>query len=66
MAKLSFTHYLHDSYGRYELAEVIQKQTGVEFTEEQLDNLGRPFYEITLHCQLDTDTMQVTIEKAEK
>lgn len=66
MAKVPFQYYLHDSYGRYELAEFLQEKTGLTFTEEQLDALGRPFYEVTLHCHLDTDTMQVTIIGAEK
>lgn len=66
MAQVPFKHYLHDSYGRYELADAIQQQTGLAFTEEQLDDLGRPFYEVTLHCLLDTDTMTVTIVEAEK
>lgn len=65
MAKVAFKHYLHDSYGKYELAELLQEQTGLTFTEEQLDDLGRPFYEVTLHCLLDTDIMKVTIIGAE-
>lgn len=65
MSKVLFKYYLHDDYGKYELVDYIQKQTGVEFTEEQIEDLGRPFYEVTLHCELDTDTMNVTILRAE-
>lgn len=61
MARVEFTHYLHDDYGKYELVDAIEKQTGLNFTEEQMENLGRPFYEVTLHCVLDTDTMGVKI-----
>ena len=61
MAQVPFKYYLHDSYSSYERAEYIAGQTGVEMTEEMIETIGRPFYEVELSCVLDTETGKVTI-----
>lgn len=65
MAILPFKHYLHDGYGPRELVDSIQKQTGIELTDEQIEIMGQPFYEVTLHCLIDTETGYVEIAGVE-
>lgn len=66
--KLPFKYYLHDSYSSSEFQEVVlEDQLGLDdsMTKQQLDELmqkiGRPFYEVTLECELDTETGKVTV-----
>jgi len=59
--KIPFEYYLHDNYTSFERADFIGKQIGRKLTEEQIEDMGQPFYEVTLECEYDTDTGQVTI-----
>lgn len=62
-----FKYYLHDGYERDERAEYILGQIPeLDMDEEQFGELiGQPFYEVTLHCQLDDVTGEVTVVAAE-
>lgn len=59
--KKQFTYYLHDNASSYERAADIEDQMGMHFTDDQIELMGRPFYEVGLYCEIDTDTMEVTI-----
>ena len=71
--KVPFTTYLHGDSNSYELAEELstslQKQ-GIDIDLETIlskweDNgNGRPFYEVTLECEVDLDTFEITLLKA--
>jgi len=61
--KVPFTYYLHDD-SRWETAESIHSQIrGVsDLTLEEIAELaGRPFYEVELSCEFDTETGEVTL-----
>lgn len=74
--KIPFTYYLHDHYSRSEFQEVIiesqldihddpnEKDWGVYVpsVEDLMQNIGSPFYEVTLECELDTETGEVTVQ----
>jgi hypothetical protein len=64
--KLPFTYYLHDEGSRHETAEEIHRQiapfTDLS-TEDIVELAGRPFYEVTLMCEFDTETGEVTLLK---
>ena len=61
--KVPFKYYLHDNHTGNERAEVILDQVDLDMDREELSNLiGRPFYEVTLHCTLDTETATITVE----
>lgn len=65
--KIPFKHYLHDD-SSYETAESIfsQIKDQVDMDVEQLRQLvGKPFYEVTMHCILDTETGEVELVHAE-
>ena len=64
MAKIQFVYYLHDDYGGYERGSYLRSQNPA-FTEELIEKMGEPFYEIKLTCEVDTDTGDVTILSAE-
>lgn len=64
--KKPFKYYLHDDYNSFERADWIGKQIGMTFTEEQIEDMGSPFYEVTLNCEYDTETGLVSIVGAEK
>lgn len=64
MAKIPFTYYLHDDATSFERYDDLHAQDE-RFTEELVEHMGRPFYEVTLYCQADTETGEVTILKAE-
>jgi hypothetical protein len=60
--KVPFKYYLHDDANTAERQyEFSQKMPDVEFTDELMEKIGRPFYEIELSCLLDTKTGEVTI-----
>lgn len=73
MAKAPFRTYLHGNGSSYELAEELseslQKQ-GIDIDLETIlstwenNGHGRPFYEITLDCEVDLDTFEITLLKA--
>lgn len=50
--KQKFSYYLHDDYNSNERRNWLEKQ-GVKLSEEAWENLGRPFYEIGLDCEVD-------------
>jgi hypothetical protein len=60
---LDFNYYLHDGYTGAERAEYILSQLPeLDMDVEQfLELIGRPFYEVKLSCQLDTETGKVTV-----
>lgn len=58
--KIQFKYYLHDDASFFERLEDLQAQSHL-FTEELVEKMGRPFYEVTLQCEVDTDTGSVTI-----
>lgn len=62
-----FKYYLHDGYERIEFADFVMKQIP-ELTmskDEFIELIDQPFYEVTLHCQLDDVTGRVSIIAAE-
>jgi hypothetical protein len=54
-----FIYYLHDDSSSYERREWLEGQ-GITLTDVAWENLGRPFYEIGLECEVD-DNGKVTI-----
>lgn len=68
--KLPFKYYLHDQGTSGERAEEIFDQAAAQGIELDIDQdklaelIGRPFYEVTLECELDTVTGEVTLLKA--
>lgn len=60
MPIITFKEYLHDDF---EEIDWRMKQQGIEITEEELQTIGRPFYEICLECNISTDTGAVFIMK---
>lgn len=67
--KVPFTYYLHDDSSGSERAEHILSQLPAGLQESHDEEsfgefIGRPFYEVTLECELDTATGEVTILSA--
>jgi hypothetical protein len=58
-----FTWYLHGGKP-YEEREQWERQLGIKLTDELLDKIGQPFYEVELACVLDTQTGKVEIQGA--
>lgn len=48
----SFTYYLHDNTSNAELREYIEEK-GIVLSEEAWENMGKPFYEVGIHCEVD-------------
>lgn len=66
MAKIPFKYYLHDGESS-DMLDFIYPQISsqVNLSKEDLGELiGRPFYEIELDCELDSNTGEVAITKA--
>jgi hypothetical protein len=57
---VTFEYALHD-HGAETLRESIEAGAGINVTDELMDKIGQPFYEVTIHCTLDTDSGEVTI-----
>lgn len=57
-----FTHYMHDT--EYESTRESLRDAGVELDEELQQKMGRPFYEVKLDCELNTETGAVRIVAA--
>lgn len=57
---VEFTWYLHDSK-LWESREELARQLGFTPSEELLEKMGQPFYEVELSCTLDTVTGKVAI-----
>jgi len=49
----------------YEMREYIEEQTRYKMSDDLMERMGEPFYEIELHCTLDTETGVVEILSAE-
>lgn len=61
MAKIPFVYYLHDMCDTSERYHDLHAQDS-RFTEEIVfQDMGRPFYEIKLLCEYDTETCETTI-----
>lgn len=56
-----FAYYLHDTDEYDGMVEWIAKQTGVPKNHPCFEDLGRPFYEVGLECELDTETGEIRI-----
>lgn len=61
--KVVFKHYLHDD--EFSSLQWSLGQVGVKLTDELYDKVGKPFYEVTLTCELDLETGEVTILEAD-
>lgn len=60
--KVEFTHYMHDDKSSVrEMFSDLSLRQGLGLDEEALDTLKWSFYEIALQCELDTDTLEVSI-----
>lgn len=60
---ITFSHGLHDE-DFDALAENIAI-SGIDVSPDLMDKIGRPFYEVTLTCTLDTETGKVTVINTE-
>ena len=56
-------YYLHDDYSRGELAEYFEEK-GVPADIAAKAASERPFYEVTLECEIDEETGAVTLISA--
>jgi hypothetical protein len=68
MSKIPFRYYLHDE-SFAELFDFTFRDTELANLSEDekdalLQKIGRPFYEMTLKCELDTETGEVTLLEA--
>lgn len=60
--KVRFTHYMHDDKSSVrEMFSDLSLRQELGLDEEALDTLKWSFYEIALQCELDTDTLEVSI-----
>ena len=60
--KVRFTHYMHDDKSSVrEMFSDLSRREGLGLDEEALDELKWNFYEIALQCELDTETLEVSI-----
>lgn len=65
--KIPFKFYLHndESYDTaYNIHSQIKDQVDLS-VDEIAELVGKPFYEVTLHCVLDTETGEVTVDHAD-
>lgn len=61
---VEFTYYLHDTAESSELREHIDREIWpLTVDDDLMGKIGRPFYEITLKCTLDTETGAIAIVK---
>ena len=56
-----FTYGMHDGYDSRERVEIIAKRTGLSERHPVFEDFGRPFYEVILDCELNTNTGEVRI-----
>lgn len=63
MSKVRFVYYLHDTASTDERSAQIMAnaETPVTIDDAMEQRIGRPFYEVALDCELDTDTGRVEI-----
>lgn len=64
MALVNFVHYLQDERTSSELRECIENTAGMDISDELMNRIGCPFYEVKLYCTLDTETGKVTLNTA--
>lgn len=64
MSKIPFKYYLHDQSQSDERLDYLQEQDP-RFTEELVGDMGKPFYEVLLQCEVDEETGEVTILSAQ-
>jgi hypothetical protein len=58
---VAFDYYLHETSDE-DTVEFISKATGIPEDHPCFENIGRPFYEVKLLCELNTKTGDVTIK----
>lgn len=63
MAKYQFKYYLNDNYERGELAEFLTDEGIPESIAVDISET-RPFYEVTLECEYDSETGETKILSA--
>jgi hypothetical protein len=63
MAKLEFNFYLHDDNETEQLEEALIA-AGAPDAVALVEQMGKPFYEVTLRCEVDTETGNVRLIKA--
>lgn len=62
---ITFTHYMHDDKSSVrEMFSDLSRREGLGLDEEALDELKWNFYEVELQCELDLETLEVTILQA--
>lgn len=66
MAKYQFKYYLHDNYEHPELVDFLsdERYGGVPKDVAEAIADSRPFYEVTLECEYDTETGETKILSA--
>jgi hypothetical protein len=57
---VTFEYALHD-HEHGTLREAIEAGADITVTDELMDKIGQPFYEVTIQCTLDTVSGEVTI-----
>jgi hypothetical protein len=57
---VTFEYALHDHSAKT-LRESIEATADINVTDELMDKIGQPFYEVTIQCTLDTSSGEVTI-----
>lgn len=58
---IDFSYYVRDSYTQSEFQEVFEDLTGHMISDELLEKIESPFYEVKLDCTLNTETGKITI-----
>lgn len=63
-----FAYYLHDDADQESRRAEIQRTASqrIQIDDELAEKIGRPFYEVRLICELDTETGAVNILSAER
>jgi hypothetical protein len=60
-----FKYYLHDDANSLELQSFLKSVAGIDVSDDLMQKIGRPFYEVTLHCELDDETGKIYLLGAE-
>ena len=61
---MEIEYYLHDDYSRFELADYFVEKYGISPELAEKAASQRPFYEVTLTCDLDEETGKITLKWA--
>lgn len=60
--KVPFTYYLHgEKLEAWHFFQLLSMTKKLDLDKEALDKLQWSFYEIALQCELDTETLEVSI-----